>query len=141
MKWKVRDWTTGLRSEKLELRTLSENHESQEHFCIHTHDMNDQAQLSVKNKFACVISLLIVLTLMILIPLLMCTMWWYINFISNLHLYYWHIYHLSYIVCWLHLLCLISCKCISTAGFFSSPKAEHWRICDHSSPRRSTEES
>ena len=88
MKWKVRDWTTRLRSKKLDLQTLRENHESQEHFFIHTHDMNDQAQLSVKKTFACVISLLILLTLMILLPLLMCTMWWYINFISNLHLYY-----------------------------------------------------
>ena len=79
MKWKVRDWNTGLRSEKLEIRTLRENHESQEHFCIHTHDMNDQAQLYVKFFFACVICLLIVLTLMILSPLLMCTMWWFIN--------------------------------------------------------------
>ena len=38
-----------------------------------------QAQLSVKKTFACVISLFIVLTLMIIFPLLMCTMWWYIN--------------------------------------------------------------
>ena len=39
-----------------------------------------------KKTFACVISLFIVLTLMILLPLLLCTMWWYINHLKSTYL-------------------------------------------------------
>ena len=67
------DW-----DEKLELRTKRKPWVLRT-LCIHTHDMNDQAQLYVIKTFACVISLLIILTLMILLPLVMCTMWWHIN--------------------------------------------------------------